>query len=139
MLYNKDSFNYYVSIGILRRVGLLLCIVLPGFTKIVSKITGEPVERINKHLINYKKTGFSYLKMKNFIHKSTDGPENVWTTVWNKKSISKLFCKFSLTDSKIHFLNERHLLGLQYVLRKKTKKHLAKNYGWHLWGYFTKN
>ncbi len=138
MLYNKDSFNYYVSIGMLRRFGLLSCLVFPGISKVISKATGEPVERINKHLSNYKKSGSSYLKMKNFIHKSTDGPDNVWTTVWNKKSVAKLFHKFKLTDSKVHFLNERHLLGLQRVIGDSHKRHLARNYGWHLWSYFEK-
>jgi ubiquinone/menaquinone biosynthesis C-methylase UbiE len=138
MLYNKDSFNYYVSISMLRRFGLLSCLAFPGLAKFISKATGEPVERINKHLSNYKNKGFSYLKMKNFTHKSTDGPDNVWTTVWNKKSVAKLFHKFKMIETKIHFLNERHLLGLQRILGDKTKHQLSRNYGWHLWSYFVK-
>lgn len=138
MLYHKNSFNYHVSIGMLRRIGLLSCMIFPSLTKVISKSTGEPLERINKHLLNYKREGFKYLKMKNFIHKSTDGPDNVWTTVWNKKGASKLFHKFDLIETKIHFLNERHLLGMQRLLGDRTKKYLAQKYGWHLWSYFQK-
>jgi ubiquinone/menaquinone biosynthesis C-methylase UbiE len=128
MLYHKNSFNYYISISIIRRLGLLLLLLFPFFNKLIAKVTGESTERIIKHLINLKNEGFS-----NFIHKSTDGPDNIYSSVWSINSASKLFINFIKVTFKIHFLNERHLLGIQYLLPKSFKNLIAMHYGWHLW------
>jgi len=133
MLYHKNSFDYYMSISIFRRIGLILLIVFPFLIKIISMITGEGTERIHKHISNLKARGFPYLKMKNFIHKSTDGPENVFSSVWTIRSSKKLFKSFNNISIRIHFLNERHLLGIQNFLPKSVKHMLSKHYGWHLW------
>lgn len=133
MLYHKNSFNYYVSIGILRRMGLMLLFMFPFLSNLVSKLTGESKERIEKHKKNFKERGFGYLKMSAFIHRSTDGPDNIYSSVWNKKTSKKLFHLFKDHQFKIHFLNERHLLGLQKILSRKTKNWLAYRFGWHLW------
>jgi ubiquinone/menaquinone biosynthesis C-methylase UbiE len=133
MLYHKNSFNYYISIAFFRRVGLLLMFPFPFLTNIVSKLTGESKDRILKHKDNLKDKGFSYLNMNNFIHKSTDGPDNVFSSTWSKKSIKILFKKFKEINTDIHFLNERHLLGFQYFLSKSMKNNLERKMGWHLW------
>jgi len=133
MLYHKNSFNYYISIGIFRRIGLVLLLVFPFLARLVSKLTGESKERINRHRELIKKEGWSYLKMKNFIHRSTDGPDNVFSSVWNKNSATNLLASFSSVKTNVHFLNERHLLGLQYLLPKSLKSKIAHRFGWHLW------
>ena len=133
MLYHKNSFNYYISIAFFRRIGLLLLMVFPFLAKLVSKLTGESIERINKHRVNMKREGLSYLKMKNFVHRSTDGPDNVYATVWTDKSSRKLFHQFRDITTNVHFLNERHLMGLQYLLPKSFKRSIGHRYGWHLW------
>jgi hypothetical protein len=71
--------------------------------------------------------------MKNFIHRSTDGPDNVYATVWTAGTAKKLFHQFKDIRTNVHFLNERHLLGLQYLLPGTLKKAMAHRYGWHLW------
>lgn len=133
MLYHKNSFNYYISILFLRRIGLLLIYVFPRLIRFVSKLTGEQEDRIQKHIINLKRDGFKYLQIKNFVHKSTDGPDNVWATVWTRKSSKLLFKGFRNFSAKTHFLNERHLLGLQHILPSLVKKKIANIWGWHLW------
>lgn len=133
MLYHKNSFNYYVSIGFLRRVGLAAIWIFPFLDKLVSKLTGEGVERIRRHKYRLKKEGISYFKMENFIHRSTDGPDNVYASVWNKRSSHNLFHAFRELRFDVHFLNERHLMGLQHVLPGSFKRWMAANYGWHLW------
>jgi len=133
MLYHRNSFNYYVSISLLRRAGLMALLLFPFLAKLITKMTGESVERINGHRKNFKKMGWRYFLMNEFIHKSTDGPDNVYSGVWSKKSSTHLFRKFSNLHFKIHFLNERHLLGLQKILSKRIKDKLAKKFGWHLW------
>jgi hypothetical protein len=133
MLYHKNSFNYHISISVFRRIGLSLLMVFPFLSRVIQKITGEDVQRINEHKKNIRKYGISYLKMKNFIHRSTDGPLNIYSSVWNKKTANTLFKKFNKIETCVHFLNERHLLGIQYLISKKIKQKLANKYGWHLW------
>jgi len=133
MLYHKNSFNYYISINFFRRVGLVMLMIFPFLSNLVSKLTGESKERINRHRELIKKEGWRYLKMKNFIHRSTDGPDNVYSSVWTSKSAKKLLCNFASTKTNVHFLNERHLLGLQHLLPKSLKNKIAHRYGWHLW------
>lgn len=133
MLYHKDSFNYNVSIKIIRRVGLLVLRMLPFLTGLVSKLTGEGKDRIRKHITNMKTQGMKYLIMENFIHVSTDGPDNVYSTVWNEETAGKLLSNFENLQFSVHFLNQRHLMGLQYLLTKSYKEKLDKKYGWHLW------
>ena len=133
MLYHKNSINYWVSINFLRRIGLLFLLLFPPLKYLLAKITGESVPRLSKHLKNFKQSGISYLRMKNFIHKSTDGPDNVYSSVWTKNKAKELFSKFKSTVTKVYFLNERHLLGLQKMLPSPLKKKLSHKFGWHLW------
>ena len=76
--------------------------------------------------------------MKKFVHRSTDGPDNVWATTWNQRTIQPLFSAFRSLDTRVHFLNERHLLGLQRFLPASVKDRIARKYGWNLWIYATK-
>jgi len=133
MLYHKNSYNYHISISVLRRMGLLMLVPFPFLAKFISKLTGEGIDRINRHKFHLKKEGVSYFRMKNFIHRSTDGPDNVYASVWTAASAKKLFQKFNNIQTKVHFLNERHLLGAQHILSNSLKKAIARNYGWHLW------
>jgi ubiquinone/menaquinone biosynthesis C-methylase UbiE len=133
MLYHKNSFNYHVSIAFLRRAGLLLMQVFPFLAKSVSRLTGESVDRINRHKYHLKREGLKYFRMKNFLHRSTDGPDNIYSSVWTDRSVRKLFGAFSAVSTNVHFLNERHLLGIQHLLPGRMKKAMARRYGWHLW------
>lgn len=139
MLYHKNSFNYYISIGLIRRIGLVFLYLFPIMSSFVSKLTGESSERILKHRENLKTFGFKYLKMDNFIHKSTDGPENVYSSVWTKKTAKNLFKDFKSINTKVHFFNERHLMGFQKILPRKFMQNLSLKFGWHLWIYAKKN
>jgi IS30 family transposase len=92
----------------------------------------ESCERLQAHIQNFKARGVSYLSLKNFVHKNTDGPQNIYSTVWTKKSLAPLLRLFFSTRYKLLYLNERHLLGLQKVLPASLKNSLAKRLGWHL-------
>jgi ubiquinone/menaquinone biosynthesis C-methylase UbiE len=133
MLYHKNSLNYRVSINIIRRIGIFL-LYIPGMSKIICKLTGEPLERLIKHKEYMKRDGIGYLKMKNFIHKSTDGPDNAFSSVFSEKDAKKMFGKFSDIKFTIHYINFRHLPFL-YILPKSIRKSLESKYGWHLWVY----
>src|SRR5215203_6034511 len=49
MLYHKNSYNYYISISLLRRAGLFFLFPFPFLSRPISKITGENEDRINRH------------------------------------------------------------------------------------------
>jgi ubiquinone/menaquinone biosynthesis C-methylase UbiE len=139
MVYHKNSVNYWLNIFVIRRIGLFLITAFRPLVKLGSKLTGDSEERLHRHIQNFKQQGLSYLSMKNFVHKNTDGPDNVWSTVWSKKSIKPLLSRFSSVDKfRVHYLNERHLMGLQKILPKGFKKKLGEKFGWHLWVYATK-
>lgn len=132
MLYHKNSINYHISIKFIRRLGIFL-LFIPGISKLVSKITKEDPGRLEKHIINLRRAGLSYLKMKNFIHKSTDGPENVFSSVFSRNEAKRLFSKFRDSSYSIHFLNVRHLPIIRNIFPAALKKSMDSKYGWHLW------
>ena len=90
---------------------------------------------LKKHLRNAHKLGIlSYLKIKNFIHANTDGPENPYSKVYTLKEVKKNMNEFTYVKSQIHFLNKRHIptssLWPKYILDK-----IERKWGWHLWVY----
>lgn len=132
MLYHRQSLNYHLSIRFLRRLGLFL-LFIPGTVSLVSRLTGEKKERIKKHLANFRQQGLAYLRMDNFLSRSTDGPDNVYSQVFSRQEAARLFYGFENLSFTVHHLNERHLLFLRYLLPSKWKKSLARRFGWHLW------
>ena len=132
MLYYKNSLNYYVSIGIIRRLGIFL-LFLPYMDRLVSKLTGENLDRLNKHKVNLKTMGLSYLQMKNFIHRSTDGPDNPYSSVWTKKKCAKLFKEFSEIKYAVRFVNKRHFPFVFNIMPKQLERKIEEMWGWNLW------
>jgi ubiquinone/menaquinone biosynthesis C-methylase UbiE len=132
MLYQKSSVNYYISIGLIRRLGIFL-LYLPFVDKVVSKLTGEPLDRLNKHKLNLKEFGFSYLKMKQFIHRSTDGPDNIYSSVWTRSTSQKLLSDFSNITFKSHLIYKRHFPIINKIIPSKIWTYLESKFGWHLW------
>ena len=132
MLYHKNSLNYYIFISIIRRIGIFL-LYIPYMDKIVSKLTGENIERLNKHKRNLRQYGLTYLKMKNFIHRSTDGPDHPYSSVWTKKMCDKLFSRFSEVKYKIRCINKRHFPFLFRFVPDRFERYIEKKWGWNLW------
>ena len=116
MLYARHSLNFYLSIAFIRRIALffLYFINLP--------LRGK----IKLHKDNAKKLGlFSYLKLKNFVHKNTDGPLNPYSKVYDKKLVEKDFYLFDI--QKIY---KKFLHCPPFNIRKLP---FANYFGWHLW------
>lgn len=119
MLYAKYSLNFLVAISIVRRLGLLAAYNLPH-----SATSGM----IGQHLANARKIGlFKYLKMDNFIHRSTDGPLNPYSKVYDIRSVKKDFRNFKVIKSHKEFMHAPPL-----PVRRLP---LAAWLGWHLWVY----
>jgi ubiquinone/menaquinone biosynthesis C-methylase UbiE len=82
MVYARNSLNYQLSIKWLRRFGLMVLFVLPVR---LDGIYGEHKRRAQQMGL------MKYLKLDNFISRSTDGPANPYSKVYDRKS---LLCDF---------------------------------------------
>jgi SAM-dependent methyltransferase len=116
MLYARWSLNYLISIGIVRRLGLLAL----HLTK------RDPGGIFGQHLANARAMGLSrYLDMAYFIHKNTDGPLNPYSKVYDLQTVKEDFPDFKVVHSYRRFMHAPplpvHWLPLERVL------------GWHLW------
>ncbi|MGI9204625.1 MAG: class I SAM-dependent methyltransferase [Woeseiaceae bacterium] len=117
MLYAKNSLNYWFSISIVRRLGLIACYLAPGFSS---------DEMVHQHVANAREAGlFQYLRMKNFIHRNTDGPLNPYSKVYDVRAVKEDFGKFDIVRCHKEFMHAPPLPA--------KKLPFAKSMGWHLW------
>lgn len=137
MLYHRHSVNYWISIALIRRFGIF-ALMLPGVASLVSRLTGEPMDRLMKHVANLKREGWRYLRLKRFIHVATDGPENVYSSVYSRARAAQLFSGFTNVVTTCHHLHERQLPGIRSLLTPRFKAALGRRFGWHLWVVATK-
>lgn len=116
MLYAKYSLNYLLSISILRRVGLIALYYL--------RI--NPGGIYNSHLKSAREAGlWNYLRMENFIHRSTDGPQNPYSKVYDKALVEKDFPLFEIKKMYKVFMHAPPLPV--HALPG------GKYWGWHIW------
>jgi SAM-dependent methyltransferase len=116
MVYSKWSFNYLIAIGLLRRVGLAALYAL----------NADPGGIYGEHLMNARKIGLArYLKMRNFIHRNTDGPGNPYSKVYDLLEIRRDFPLFKISRSYKRWMHGPPL-PVSWLP-------LVRLLGWHLW------
>jgi ubiquinone/menaquinone biosynthesis C-methylase UbiE len=116
MLYAKNSLNYRLSIALLRRLGLI--------GMYISKQNANGL--LGQHLKNARAAGlWNYLKMKNFIHRNTDGAFNPYSKVYDLREVRRDFPDFKVVKSYKRFMHAPPL--------PVTKLPLEKFLGWHFW------
>jgi SAM-dependent methyltransferase len=116
MLYAKWSLNYLLAIWIVRRLALVPLHYVGYAPNAIAKA----------HLENARRLGlWNYLRMQNFIHRNTDGPDNPFSRVYDLGTVAKHFAGFSIVKSYKRYMHAPPLpiswLPLQRAL------------GWHLW------
>ena len=117
MLYARRSLNYLVAIAIVRRMA-----IVPLYL-----IGAKPGGIVGGHLANAKREGLGrYLKMSNFIHRNTDGPENPYSKVYDLAAVRADFPDFRIERSYQDFMHAP-------PLPVSPLKPLAGILGWHLW------
>lgn len=120
MLYAKWSLNYLLSIVVARRAGLA---AMYGLGIKANGIYGD-------HLANAKRVGLrEYLKMRNFINVSTDGPFNPYSKVYGRSEIEEDFADFEVVETHKEFMHAPPL-PVKWLP-------LASVLGWHLWATLT--
>jgi SAM-dependent methyltransferase len=117
MLYARRSLNYLFAISIVRRLAL-----------VAMYCTGAKSGGIvGRHLANARREGlWQYLKMSNFVHRNTDGPENPYSKVYDLAAVRADFPDFRVERS---YQDCMHAPPLPVA----SLKPLAGILGWHLW------
>jgi SAM-dependent methyltransferase len=137
MLYHRDSYNYRVNIGVLRRLGARLLRTEAG-VKLAHALTREPVESLREHAARLREDAGQYLSAGEFLSRNTDGAGNPLTRVYSRREARELFKDFARVDFAVHFLNKRWLPLVGPVLPRPLEARLAARWGWHLWIYAEK-
>ncbi len=134
MVYHRHSFNYYVTIMLLRRalVGLL---ALPGASPIISKVTGEPPDVLKGHKSLLSRHGAKYvLDRDRFLSHNTDGPGNPLSKVYSRAEVRGLFSgHFPAPSIEVRYLNLRLYPGGGRLAKTRLAHALERKWGWHLY------
>ena len=136
MLYHRDSYNYRINIGMLRRAGVHLLRWNAG-VKLVHALTGEPIESLQQHAHRFK-TERAYLSSEEFLSQNTDGSGNPLARVYSRDEARALFKDFADVELRTYFLNKRWIPVIGDFLPRSVESSLASRWGWHLWIYATK-
>ncbi len=122
MMYARWSLNYLISIGLIRRAGLLLGYPLAGLG------AAKPGTMLASHIDNARNSGLlRYLRMAEFIHHNTDGPANPYAAVYDRRRVAEDFPSFTVKRVYKRFMHAPplpvHRLPGQTLV------------GWHLWAH----
>jgi SAM-dependent methyltransferase len=137
MLYHRDSYNYRVNIGVLRRAGAHLLRTGAG-VKLAHLLTGEPSASLREHAARIREDSRQYLSAGEFLSRNTDGAGNPLTRVYSRREARELFRDFAEVELATHFLNKRWLPLVGPLLPRPAEAWLAARWGWHLWVYARK-
>lgn len=133
MLYHRNSFNYYLTIMLLRRLlaGLLL---IPGADRAIAALTGEQPEVLEGHRELLREHGLGYLlDTELFLSNNTDGPGNPLSKVYSRKQATRLFAGFDNVETEVRYLNLRVYPAGERISGTGLAKRLARRVGWHLY------
>jgi SAM-dependent methyltransferase len=137
MLYHRNSYNYRVNISLLRRAGAQL-LKWDNGVRLVHKLTGESLDKLEEHARLLRTQKQSYLTDDEFLSQNTDGPGNPLARVYSRRQAAELFRDYSEVTLKTYFFNKRWLPLLGKLLPHSLESQLAARWGWHLWIYATK-
>jgi ubiquinone/menaquinone biosynthesis C-methylase UbiE len=132
MLYHKNSYNYYINIMALRRMGVRLL----GFDwgpRFVHYITGEDEGRLRELQRLYRHDPKRLLDRDEFLNQNTDGAGNPLARVYTRRKATAMFSSFRDVRTEVHFLNRRWIPLLGRLMPRSVEQSLGRVAGWHLW------
>jgi ubiquinone/menaquinone biosynthesis C-methylase UbiE len=132
MLYHKNSYNYYVNIMALRRMGVRLLRFDWG-PRLVRKITGEDEGRLRKLQQLYRRDPKRLLDRDEFLNQNTDGAGNPLARVYTRREATAMFSNFRDVRTEVHFLNKRWIPLIGRLMPPPLERSLGRLAGWHLW------
>lgn len=133
MVYHRRSFNYYVTILLVRRTFVAL-LSLPGAVRVVSRITREPEDVVKGHRRLLSIHGVRYIVDADlFLSHNTDGPGNPLAKVYSRAEAVALFPPGLRSATDVRYLNLRlYPLG-SWLADTRLGKVLERRIGWHLY------
>jgi ubiquinone/menaquinone biosynthesis C-methylase UbiE len=137
MLYYRNSFNYHLNVGMVRRMRAQLLRTERGI-KLARKIWHEPDEELRRHAELIRQGPAAYLEMQNMLNRNTDGPDNPLSQAFSKASARRMFDQFPDVKTEVMFWNPNWLPGIGKFLPQSIEDRLASRWGWHLWIYAQK-
>jgi SAM-dependent methyltransferase len=121
MLYAKGSLNYLLAISVLRRLGLIF-LYYSGL-----RLGGKYDAHVDQaHTMGL----WRYLRMENFIHRNTDGPDNPYIRLHWKSDVARDFPLFEIDLMHKEFMHAPPL--------PVSRLPGARLLGWHLWVHMTR-
>lgn len=133
MLYHRSSFNYHVSIMLLRRA-LAMVLLMPGAVRAVGALTAERPDVLEGQRELLRKHGVGYLTDRElFLSNNTDGPGNPLSKVYTRASGAALFEHFETVGTEVRFLNLRAYPAGDRLEALPVVRRLGRRWGWHLW------
>lgn len=135
MVYHRGSFNYHVSIMLLRR-GLVSLLLVPGGTRMVSTVTREPDDVLQGHAELLAEHGLGYVRDRDmFLSRNTDGPGNALAKVYSREAFADMFAVagFRGVTSEVRYLNLRLFPGGLRFSSSPAGRRLERRMGWHLY------
>jgi 2-polyprenyl-3-methyl-5-hydroxy-6-metoxy-1,4-benzoquinol methylase len=133
MVYHRNSFNYYVTIMLVRRM-LSTLLLLPGGTSAVQAVTRERAEILEGHRSLLRRHGARYLlDSELFLSNNTDGPGNPLSRVYSRAEALRLFTRYRQASAQVRYLNLRLYPGGAPVANTRIAGALERHVGWHLY------
>lgn len=133
MVYHRRSFNYHVSIMLLRRT-LALLLTLPGAAALVSRVTGERQGVLSGHRELLSAHGIAYLRdRERFLSHNTDGPGNPLSKVYTSDQLRELFPPGFQARTQVRYLNLRLYPAGGRLAATAVARRLERRFGWHLY------
>jgi len=132
MLYYRESFNYYVNLGIVRRLRAHLLRTELGI-KLSQAIFGEPEHDLRRQAELLRQNPEAYVEMRNMLNRNTDGPDNPLSQVFSKSAAEQMFLQFKNVKTEVMFWNPNWLPVIGKLLPHSIEERLASRWGWHLW------
>lgn len=133
MVYHRASLNYWLTIMFVRRL-LAAGLLVPGFTDVAARATGEPLRVLAGHRRLLAEHGARYLTDPAlFLSNNTDGPGNPLSKVYSRDDALRLFRRFATVKTEARFLNLRLYPYGRRLERSAAGRWLERRVGWHLW------
>ncbi|HEX8180962.1 MAG TPA: class I SAM-dependent methyltransferase [Pyrinomonadaceae bacterium] len=142
MLYHRHSFNYYARILGYMRARVLLRILARAAhwsadrqavrAKELAGLRGNESKAVwALHYENFLRTGWAYLRARNFVHHCTDGPECPYAYAYSRREARQLFAPFTAVKFRVaHFPLRKYRFAR--ALPFAVERLLAARLGWYL-------
>lgn len=133
MVYHRRSFNFYVSIMMVRRL-LASLLLVPGAEHVIARVTGERPDVLRGHRELLREHGPRYLADPAlFLSHNTDGPGNPLSKAYTGEAMRRAFGAFADVHTEVRFLNLRAYPMGERLERLAWVRRVGQRFGWHLW------